>query len=270
MTTHNGGQDRAVAHDPAVLLWTVAAVCWTVTVLLTVLGGAQLANHDQIMEHSTLPWAARIVAFLLIWTVMIGAMMLPSTVAMARLVTAVSARAPRPRRVRAALALSYLAVWAGFGLTALAGDRGIHAAVDHWAWLNEHSGLILAGTIGLAGGFQFSTLKDRCLTACRNPVSMLWRHYRRGPLQAWGLGMRHALNCLGCCWALMLLMFGVGVGSLLWMVLLTAVMVAEKTARWGRRLVAPAGAGLLIAAAVIALATMGVPPFAPALSPSLQ
>jgi predicted metal-binding membrane protein len=250
---------RAV-RDPAVLLWTVAGLCWTASVLLTVTGQARLANHDHIIEHSTLPWVARIAAFLLIWTVMVGAMMLPTTVRMARLAATVSARAPNPTPARAAMSLSYLAVWAGFGFTALIFDRSIHFTVDHWPWLSTHSGLVLAGTLGIAGAFQFSSLKDKCLTACRDPVSMLWRHYGRGPMQAWRLGLRHALNCLGCCWALMLLMFAVGVGGLIWMILLTAVMVAEKTTRWGHRLVAPAGVALIITAAVIAVTTLAGAP----------
>jgi predicted metal-binding membrane protein len=248
-------QDRVI-RDPAVLLWTVAGLCWTATVLLIVLGDAKLANHDHIIEHTTMPWVIRIAAFLLIWTVMVGAMMLPTTVRMARLVAVVSARSPNPTPARIAMALSYLAVWAGFGLAALTFDRGIHFTVDHWPWLSAHSGLILAGTLGIAGAFQFTSIKDKCLTACRDPVSMLWRHYGRGPLQAWRLGVRHALNCLGCCWALMLLMFAVGVGGLFWMLMLTAVMVAEKTTRWGYRLVAPAGVVLMAGAVVIAATTM--------------
>lgn len=108
---------------------------------------------------------------------------------------------PQPGRARSALLLSYLAVWARFGAVALAADTSVHATVDHWPWLDNHSGLILAATLALVGAFQFSSLKDRCLTACRDPLSMLWLHYRRGA-RAWRLGWHHALNCLGCCWAL--------------------------------------------------------------------
>src|SRR5215472_18621983 len=131
MTARIEHQDRAI-RDPAVLLWTVAGLCWTATVLLIVFGGAKLASHDHVMEHSTLPWPTRIAAFLLIWTVMVGAMMLPTTVRMARLVAAVSARAPNPTPARVALAASYLAVWATFGVAALIFDRSIHFSVDHW------------------------------------------------------------------------------------------------------------------------------------------
>ena len=70
------------------------------------------------------------------------------------------------------------------------------------------------------------------------------------------------VDCLGCCWALMLLMFGMGVGSLAWMLLLTAVMAADKTTRWGRRVSAPAGVGLLVTASVIAMASLNLGPFA--------
>jgi predicted metal-binding membrane protein len=93
-------------------------------------------------------------------------------------------------------------------------------------------------------------------------MSMLWQHYRRGSGGAWRLGTRHALSCLGCCWALMLLLFGSGVANLAWMLVLTAVMVAEKTARWGARLSAPVGVSLLAAAAMIGLAAFGIGPIA--------
>src|SRR5690606_29214040 len=97
----------------------------------------------------------------------------------------------------------------------------------------------------LAGGFQFSPLKEQCLSECRSPLGFLRRHYQRGLGAAWALGVRHGLFCLGCCWALMLVMFAVGVGSLVWMVGLTAVMVAEKTTRWGRRLAPVVGVALI-------------------------
>jgi predicted metal-binding membrane protein len=82
-------------------------------------------------------------------------------------------------------------------------------------------------------------------------MSMLWEHYGRGLRAAWRLGIRHALLCLGCCWALMLVMFAAGTGSLLWMLLLTAVMVAEKTTSWGARLVAPAGIAFIASGLVV-------------------
>lgn len=258
------------ARDPAKLIWGVAGACWAGVATLLLAGDGKYASHDQIVEHSTLPWPVRIVLFTLVWAVMVAAMMLPTTVSMARLVTVVSARAPHPARLRSALAASYLIIWIGFGVVALAGDRGIHATVDAWPWLNAHSGLIKAGVLGLAGAGQFSGLKDRCLTACRDPISMLWQHYGRTARRAWRLGWAHALNCLGCCWALMLVMFGVGVGGLTWMLGLTAVMVTEKTTPWGRRLTAPVGVALLLAAGAFALGAFEVVPFANTLPTGLD
>jgi predicted metal-binding membrane protein len=238
-------------RDPAVVLWVVAGVCWAATAWLVVAGGHGLGHHDVVLEGSTSPWPLRIGAFLAVWLVMIGAMMLPTVVPMARLFVAVTARAPRPVVARAGFLAAYLAVWTVFAGLALLGDAGVHALVAGWGWLAARPELVLGATLVLAGAFQFSPLKNACLTACRNPVGFLWQHYRRGAAGAWRLGLRHGMSCLGCCWALMLLMFATGVGSLAWMVGLTAVMVVEKTARWGARLVVPVGVALLVAGVVV-------------------
>jgi predicted metal-binding membrane protein len=115
---------------------------------------------------------------------------------------------------------------------------------------------VLGGVLVLAGGFQFSELKKACLTACRSPASLLWQHYRQGVRAAWTLGVHHALRCLGCCWALMLVMFATGAGSLAWMLLLTGLMVAEKTTAWGARLVRPAGVALIASGLAITALTL--------------
>jgi len=250
--TANSTARTAAFRDPAPLLWGVAAACWTAILLLTVFGGTHSAGHHHGLGHTARPSVAGVGAFVSTWTVMVGAMMLPTTVRMSRQVAAVTSRVPRPRRARTVLGVSYLAVWLGLGLACLAASLGVHAVVQRWPWLDDNSRLILAATLAGAGAFQFSGLKDRCLTACRDPISMLPRHDERGA-GVWRLGWRHGMNWLGCCWALMLLMFGAGVGSLVVMVLLTAVMVAESTTRWGRRLVTPVGAVLLVAAVAVVL-----------------
>ena len=84
--------------------------------------------------------------------------------------------------------------------------------------------------------FQFSPLKGRCLKQCRSPFSFYVRYYRQGVGAAWHLGLRHGAFCLGSCWALMLVMFGMGVSSLVSMAVLTGVMVIEKTYPGGQRL----------------------------------
>ncbi|KWK48919.1 hypothetical protein WT81_02335 [Burkholderia stagnalis] len=166
------------------------------------------------------------------WTLMILAMMLPTTLslfnAFARIV------AGRPDRAR-------LLVLLGAGV----------AQVPALAW---RGWVIGAAVFALAGAFQFSALKTRCLDRCRTPLSFVISHWRgRAPhRQAFALGGRHGLFCVGCCWALMLLMFVVGAGSLGWMLALAAAMAVEKNAAWGRRLTAPLGFALLAGAALIA------------------
>jgi hypothetical protein len=93
--------------------------------------------------------------------------------------------------------------------------------------------------------FQFSSLKDACLRSCRHPASFIHRHYERGTAAAFKLGARHRAFCAGCCWALMLVMFALGVASLIWMALLTALMVHEKTRPAGARTVPLTGVTLL-------------------------
>src|SRR5207244_12075083 len=91
-------------------------------------------------------------------------------------------------------------------------------------------------TLALAGGFQFSPLKERCLKQCRSPFSFFVRYYYKGVGGAWRLGLHHGVFCLGSCWALMLVMFGLGVGSLVSMALLSGAIVVEKTFPGGQRL----------------------------------
>ena len=191
-----------------------------------------------VLEQSTLPVPLRLLAFTGAWTVMLGAMMLPTTVPMARMFVAVSARQPRPgagpRGVRGVVPPGLGGLRAG---RPGRGHAGARAGRTTGPGCEEHEPLILAATLVLAGLYQLSPLKDACLRACRSPLSIIGSRYRRGAAGGWRVGLAHALNCLGCCWALMLVMFATGVGSLLWMLALTAVMVAEKTSRAGARLV---------------------------------
>jgi len=245
MLTRNPRADQRLARDPALALWSIAALSWVGTVWLTVHGGAHAGAHDHVLETSHAAWTIRLVEFLLVWIVMIGAMMVPSVVPMARAFTAVSANQPRPGPARSVFYVSYVAVWTAFAFAALTFDKTVHLLVEHWSWLFWHEEVILGTTLVVAGLFQLSPLKEACLTACRTPLSLVRQHYRRGVAGGWRVGFAHALNCLGCCWALMLVMFATGVGSLVWMAGLTAVMVIEKTVRWGDRLVLPT-AGVLI------------------------
>ena len=244
--------------DPAVPLWAAAGIGWAITFALTLSGAAAAGHHDHVLEHDSHPWPLRITLFLAVWVVMLAAMMLPTLAPLARVFGPVSARSGQPRIARAGLYGGYLLIWLVFAPLALVFDSTIHLTVHSWPWLAAHDGLILSSTLLLVGSYQLSPMKNRCLTVCRDPVTFLWRHYRRGFGGGVNLGVRHGLWCLGCCWALMLLMFATGVGSLVWMLGLTAVMVAEKATRWGARLVTPVGL-VLIGAGLVFSAVALVP-----------
>ena len=236
---------------PPVLVAAIA-VAWAVAIVAQATGSASLVHHDAL-EHARLPLWATAGLFLLAWQLMIAAMMLPSSIPMIRSFRIASSARPRPERALVALVAGYALVWSAFGLAAFIGDMGLHRLAHDWAWLDAHQYVIAGSTLLLAGAFQFSDLKDRCLSECRHPGTFLVQHYDRGQAAALRLGVAHGRFCVGCCWALMLVGFAAGVASLWWMAALTAVMIVEKTAREGERYVRPIGC-FLIALGLLAFA----------------
>ena len=122
----------------------------------------------------------------------------------------------------------YLNLWAVFSLFATAlvwGLRSLSLLSPELVSLNL---FLSAGVLLLAGLYQFSNLKDHCLTKCRNPMTFFFSSWRDGDKGALGMGAHHALYCLGCCWALMLVMIVVGSMNLIWMAILGILMLLEK------------------------------------------
>jgi predicted metal-binding membrane protein len=155
-----------------------------------------------------------------------------------------SRTAARPQGHRR-LPRGYALVWSAFGALAFTRDLGVHAAVHASPWLHERDWLLGGSVLALAGAFQFTKLKDACLDKCRHPAAFMLRFYERGTAGGLRLGARHGVFCVGCCWALMLVMFAAGVASVVWMALLTALMVHEKTRPQGARAVPVTGVALL-------------------------
>ncbi|MFC5948727.1 DUF2182 domain-containing protein [Pseudonocardia lutea] len=239
---------RTRLRDPAIGLWAAAGACWLLSGWLVLAGG-----------HQHGPAAPRLGPFLLAWPVMVGAMMLPTVVPLVRLFAHVRARAPRPGGALTALVAGYLAVWTAIAALAFLVALGVAAAAGAVPWLAARPEVPLGLAMLLAGAFQFSRLKEACLRACRSPATVLRREYRRGPAGAARLGVRHGVSCVGCCWALMLVMVVTGAANLLWMLGLTAVMVLEKTSRQGPRLVPVIGTGLLVLGGALLIAGVARP-----------
>jgi predicted metal-binding membrane protein len=227
-----------------VIVLAVIAAAWAAAIAAQASGAAGVVHHDSVLTDGPPP-AGAVLLFLAGWQVMTAAMMLPSSLPLVRMFAAACAVAPGRRRALVAFLGAYGLVWSTFGTLAFAGDAGLHALVNASPWLEEHEWAIAPSVLMLAGSFQFSSLKDACLRACRHPASFIHRHYERGTAGAFKLGARHGVFCVGCCWALMLVMFALGVASLVWMALLTALMVHEKTRPTGARTVPLTGVTLL-------------------------
>jgi predicted metal-binding membrane protein len=232
---------------------------WHRLSLLTLVGAAWLAlaawgasPYAGLLDHADLgdgsSWLVRLPAFVVGWTLMTIAMMLPSSLPLVNLFRRVVGSRPDRRSLLLRLLVGYLGVWGVFAVAAYAGDAALHAVVAAAA-PPETVVRLIAPVVALAAGlYQFTRLKELCLERCRSPYSFLvayWRG-RRPTRDALRHGVRHGLFCLGCCWTLMLLMFAVGGANLAWMLALAALTAAERTTRLGRRLTQPVGYGLVV------------------------
>jgi predicted metal-binding membrane protein len=241
---------RRFGGVPAAVAVAIAGA-WALAIAAHATGGAASLHHDALIERRSL-WLGLALSFFA-WQAMTAAMMLPSSLPLIRLFAQASASQPRPQAAMAGFLGGYAVVWAGLGAAAFLVDAGVHATIRSTPWLHAYEWVLGGGVLALAGAFQFSSLKESCLRQCRHPAAFLLRHYARGARGGFRLGARHGAFCVGCCWALMLVMFAVGVGSLIWMALLTALMVHEKTRPLGARAVPVTGVALLAAASIVLL-----------------
>jgi predicted metal-binding membrane protein len=194
---------------------------------------------------------------LCMWWVMMIAMMLPSAAPMILLYARVVRHGPGHVQgavaPTAAFAAGYLVCW--FAFSALA--TGLQFALERLGlldgmmmWSTER--WLTAGLLVGAGIYQLSPLKSACLAQCRSPAEFLARHWRPGRLGAFRMGEAHGAYCLGCCWALMLLLFAAGIMNLVWIAGLSIPVLLEKLAPFGAALTKPFAALLILAGLVIA------------------
>jgi predicted metal-binding membrane protein len=194
------------------------------------------------------------------WVLMTVAMMLPTTLPLLGIFAHITAERRDRGLLLALLIVGYLSIWTAFGLLAHAADMALHALMGSVAVLSSRGWIVGVAVLAIAGSFQFSRLKYRCLDKCRTPFSFVNEHWRGRAerRQSFLLGVHHGLFCVGCCWAIMLLMFVIGAGSVGWMLAIGAVMAIEKNVAWGKRLSAPLGVALLTASgAVLAVNAAG-------------
>jgi len=209
--------------------------------------GAWMMTADWDVPHLLLLWA--------MWTVMMAGMMLPSASPFV-LLYGVSARRSTHHsagRQVYALAAGYLLVWAGFSLGATALQRGFAALRLVSPMMEVTSARVGAVLLLLAGMYQWTPIKDVCLRACQSPLGFLMSRWRGGWRGALVMGVEHGIYCVGCCWALMLLLFAGGVMNLAVIAALTAFVAFERLAPLGLHTARITG-GVLMAAGLWLLA----------------
>jgi predicted metal-binding membrane protein len=236
-------RDRAPVVTAAVLL-AVTAVAWWHTVAMP-MGADDMAG----MGMAAAPTAAGAAAYVAAWGVMMAAMMLPSALPMMALYAGTQRGAGGPA-ARAALValfvLTYLALWALSGLPVYLGSLALMALGPGTL------PYAVAGVLVAAGLFQLSPLKQVCLRGCRSPLGFLLGHWRPGWRGALAMGGAHALYCLGCCWALMLVLVAAGAMGLAWVLLIACAVAAEKLLPGGEWIARAAGLALVLLGVAVA------------------
>ena len=222
---------------------------------LLLLWGATHMNAPvaQLMMPITPAWSlANWLAVFAMWSIMMAAMMLPSATPMALSFAALNRKRGEGARSLSFVA-GYLVLWTAFGAMAATAQWALQSGGLLSPMIVSTSVLLTSALLVIAGMFQFTPLKHACLRACRSPLGFLMSEWQDGLLGAWRMGIRHGLFCLGCCWALMALLFVGGVMNILWIAALTALVAIEKLAPKGEQIAQVLGV-LMIGAGILNLA----------------
>ncbi len=171
--------------------------------------------------------APYLLASALMWVVMMIAMMVPAVLPMAAMYRRMD-RGNNADLDTLVFACGYLAAWSGFALLAAGLQWWLHERDLLHGMLLKSGPQLAAAILLTAGLYQLTPLKDACLARCRGPMSFFLANWRAGRLGAFRMGLDHGLYCIGCCWALMLLMFVGGAMSVLTMAALSVFILAER------------------------------------------
>jgi predicted metal-binding membrane protein len=230
-------------------LLLLAAIAWTIIVVQI-----QAMNHPSqemagmemgddmagmAMNQGMAEMAAQpesLLFFLPLWVVMMVAMMFPAVAPVVSFFDSLSLKrreAGLPAAPTWLFLAGYLAVWSLFGLGAYLLSLIVPAVGMMATGLRMDNPLAAGFVLIVAGLYQLSPLKQVCLKHCRSPLSIILHGWRDGPSGAFRMGFVHGAYCLGCCWGLMLVLFAVGLMNLLWMIILTIVIFAEKVLPYG-------------------------------------
>lgn len=206
--------------------------------------GALLAQTPDVLTPTHWTPGYAIVIFSMWWLMMV-AMMVPSAAPTILLFTALSGS--QGRWAPLFFTLGYLAAWGVFSLIATAAQGALAAfGLISPMFMTLGTPLLGAAVLIGAGLYQFTPLKAACLDHCRGPIDTLTRHRRTGQAAAFRMGLMHGGFCLGCCWALMALLFVGGIMNIWWILGITLYVAMEKLAPGGNRLARPSGIVLIV------------------------
>jgi predicted metal-binding membrane protein len=239
-------RDRAVV---IVALGIITALAWADLIWLADdmwMGGMDMTGFRMIpagqglMMPATAPWQPIEYPYMFaMWAVMMIGMMTPSVAPMILIYARVGRQAAAQGKPFAAsgwFAAGYLLAWTAFSLFATAAQWALERAALLTPMMESASNILGAIVLIAAGLYQWTPLKRACLSYCRSPLLFIQQRggFRRDPAGALSLGFQHGLYCIGCCWALMALLFVGGVMNLFWIAALAILVLAEKAVPFGR------------------------------------
>ena len=218
--------------------------------VIVALAWADLAWMAVDMDPPDAPmplWTAGyFIAMFVMWAVMMAGMMMPSASPAILLFARLRRHAGHDSVAQSlAFAAGYLATWSLFSLIATAAQWALSDASILSAAMASRRAEFTGALFVAAGLYQFTALKAACLSRCRSPMAFLVERRRDGRFGPFLRGMDHGLYCVGCCWALMALLFAFGVMNLLWVACLAAFVLAEKLFPAGARIAAVSGVAMI-------------------------
>ena len=235
-------------------LAAAAALAWLWLLRSPMAGGSGMAGMAMAIEPLS---AAYLLPAFAMWAIMMVAMMVPSAAPMILLHARIDkAKTKRGRTIHSLLfVLAYLLVWAGFAaVAATAQALLVRTGAISAMGLAIGERAVASGMLLLAAVYELTATKRLCLDKCQSPLLFILRHWKPGAAGAFRLGIAHGLFCLGCCWALMLLLFVGGVMNLAWVALIGIVVLGEKLAPPAWRAERYVAAALVIAAVAVLVA----------------
>lgn len=259
---------RRPGRDRALLLAGLACVTvvgWLVLAQLSVnmagMSGPDMAGMpDRLMAPVQPAPSPGYGLTLAMWMAMMAAMMAPATAPAAAAYIALARRRHpdrSPMLATASFVSGYLAAWMGYAALGAVAQSALASATLLTPMSAVANGFVGAAVLTVAGIYQLTPLKRVCVTHCRTPLLQLMARWRDGVGGALRLGLEHGSWCVGCCWALMSLLFVVGIMNLVWMAIVAAFVLVERLTprRWHLDLVT--GVLLTAAGGVVALVAAG-------------